>query len=325
MIRQGLKCVLWIAVVYSSFFVLPTSILGEEQVAKVGNIEMWYETFGSPEDPAFLLIMGCGCQGIMWPEDFCKKLEKEGFYVIRFDHRDVGASSSIDYRKTPYTLMDMGKDAVGLLDHLKIEKAHIGGASMGGAIAQLIAAHYPSRVKSLALMATTYDMSVLFDAFEGNPQEPPPLPPPTSAYQKWRVDLYSKHKTTLQEELKDHLEGWRLSNGEGVPFDRSLLQGLLAHSLIRQKDPATPKHHVYAIKSSLQQLKEAPAAIKIPTLIIHGNKDPIFPPDHGRALAKAISGAELYVVLGMGHCVSSEIYTEIVATLKQHTCKQKNP
>src|SRR3954447_26068653 len=140
-----------------------------EQFADVGAISLCYETFGDPADPALLLIMGLGTQMVAWREDFCRLLVDRGFFVIRYDNRDSGHSTSIDaapptmreivtrrIKHVPYTLGDMADDAAGLLDHLGIDSAHIVGASMGGMIAQHMAMRYPARVLSLtSIMSTT--------------------------------------------------------------------------------------------------------------------------------------------------------------------------
>src|SRR5215212_6647618 len=140
-----------------------------EQFADVGPVTLCYETFGDPTDPALLLIMGLGTQMVAWREDFCRQLVDQGFFVIRYDNRDCGRSTLMKGRpptlrelvtrrikNPPYTLGDMADDAIGLLDHLGIEKAHIAGASMGGMIAQHVAFRYPARVLSLAsIMSST--------------------------------------------------------------------------------------------------------------------------------------------------------------------------
>src|SRR5689334_20505685 len=140
-----------------------------EQFADLGAVTLCYETFGDPTDPAILLIMGLGTQMIAWREDFCRQLVDRGFFVIRYDNRDCGKSTSMEgapittrelitkrVKSPPYTLAEMADDAIGLLDHLGIDKAHIVGASMGGMIGQHVAMRYPARVLSLtSIMSTT--------------------------------------------------------------------------------------------------------------------------------------------------------------------------
>src|SRR5436190_18982588 len=140
-----------------------------EQFAEVGPVTLCYETFGAPTDPAILLIMGLGTQMVAWREDFCQMLVERGFHVIRYDNRDCGKSTSMKGRPAtlrqlttkrvknpPYTLADMADDAVGLLDHLGIDRAHVVGASMGAMIAQHVGMRHPGRVLSLvSIMAST--------------------------------------------------------------------------------------------------------------------------------------------------------------------------
>ena len=139
-----------------NFFILMSmlpffSLHSESNIAHANGIDIWYETFGTPTDPAYLLITGGGgCQGILWPTYFCERLAKEGFYVIRYDNRDSGFSTCFDFNTNPYTLSDIAKDAIGLLDFLRIEKAHVFGLSMGGLVAKIMAAHYPQRIFSIS-------------------------------------------------------------------------------------------------------------------------------------------------------------------------------
>src|SRR5919198_1658754 len=140
-----------------------------EQIARVGDVELCYETFGDPADPALLLVMGLATQMLGWHEDFCASLAERGHFVIRFDNRDIGRSSVVpgrpptlwqlarrSRRAAAYTLEDMAADGIGLLDHLGVERAHVVGASMGGMIAQTLAARRPERTLSLAsIMSST--------------------------------------------------------------------------------------------------------------------------------------------------------------------------
>lgn len=140
-----------------------------------GEVHLWYETFGKKENPTLLLIMGGGCQGIMWPTALCERLAEEGFFVIRYDHRDMGLSSFIDYEKNPYDLMDLSRDAIEILDALEIRKAKIVGISMGGLIATILGAYFSDRIDSIVPIAITSDFSTFLDPSENNTS---PLPKP---------------------------------------------------------------------------------------------------------------------------------------------------
>ena len=144
----------------------------KEGIASVNTINTWYETFGKKNNPALLLIMGACTQGILWTTEFCELLSARGFFVIRYDHRDVGLSTYFNFEKEPYDLLDMAKDAVGLLDYLKISSAHLLGLSIGGPIAELISIHFSDKVLTLTLIATSYDFRPMNRAYAGLPEEP---------------------------------------------------------------------------------------------------------------------------------------------------------
>src|SRR5215831_14787974 len=126
-----------------------------ERMVRANGIELWCEDFGDPGNPAVLLVMGAGGQGIMWPEEFCAALADAGFYVIRYDNRDTGHSTCVDFSKAPYTLSDMARDAIGLLDAFGIARAHVIGASMGGMIAQTLAIEHAGRLRTLTSIMST--------------------------------------------------------------------------------------------------------------------------------------------------------------------------
>jgi len=142
------------------------------------NVKLWYQTFGLPNNPPFILLMGNGAQGIFWPDLFCQKLAERNYYVVRFDYRDTGLSSHFDFDKHPYDFLDIAKDILGFLNALKLEKTHFVGLSMGGFIAQLLAIHYPEHVLSVVSMMSTSDYSSLLSTLEGRPFSPSGLPAP---------------------------------------------------------------------------------------------------------------------------------------------------
>jgi len=265
------------------------------------GIQIEYETFGESSSPALLLIAGIGGQMIGWDEEICKEWARKGLYVIRFDNRDAGLSTKMEELgvpdlkavmaaaangekvKAPYTLADMADDAVGLLDALKIDKAHICGISMGGAIAQTIAFRHPSRVRSMTqVYATT-----------GNPRLPMPkpeimalllTPPPEGreAYVDYQLKLY---KTIA---------------GPGFPFDEVWHRKLAGRSYDRAFYGPGKARQFLAILAQGNR-KPLLASITAPTLVVHGADDPLVPVSGGRDSAEAIPGAELMIIEGMGH------------------------
>lgn len=281
-------------------------------------MHIWHETFGNKKDPAILLIMGGCCQGILWPTVFCKKLAREGFYVIRYDHRDAGLSTKIDFEKHPYDLMDMAKDAVELLDTLGIKKAQLFGISMGGMIAQILAAYFPERVHSILVLGSSPEIRPMNRAYAGLPPENnAKLSPPLPRYVAWLQEFLKIAPQTDEEKLAQRIEGWNQLNGDKIPLDETINREIHQAFLKRLSYPQGIVNHVVMLRgeSSENWVRSAPAKIKVPTVILQGSEDPIFPPDHGKALARAIKNSEYIFVEGMGHIPSDhffDLYIEIL-------------
>ncbi len=309
------------AVCLSLLFAAPL-VGGEGKVAKVNGIDMWYETFGNQEDPALLLIMGGNCQGVLWPVEFCERLVKEGFYVIRYDHRDAGLSTCFNFEENPYDLMDVAKDAIGLLDFLNIKKSHLFGISMGGLIAEIMAAHFPERVHSIVIMASTSDIRPMNLALQGQPFENGAVSSPSENYLSWVEQFLKIPCETNQDNLEQRVAIWHLMSGSVAPFDRSLYYALHQESLSRLKRADVQQNHFLASARSETLVREVPYQIQAPTLILQGSEDPVFRPDHGEALARAIQGSSYLLVKGMGHVPNSYFDDLLIAEIKQHALQQ---
>lgn len=297
---------------------------GEGKMAKANGIDIWYETFGKKDDPALLLIMGGFCQGIMWPTEFCEKLAREGFYVIRYDHRDTGLSTCFDFKKQPYNLLDMAKDGIGLLDALRIEKADLVGLSMGGPIAELMSVHFPSRVSTITLMATSCDFYPMSMAYDEVPTSTNSLSRPKEIYLQWMLKFLKAPPQTTEEALEMRVDCWRILNGTVIPFEEQYYRELHREFLSRIKHPESMTNHLDAIKNSFDLVRTIPRQVKVPTLIMHGSEDTIFPPDHGQALAKEIQGSTFIPVHGFGHVPNGYFYDMFIANIKKLTIQQKN-
>lgn len=268
---------------------------------RANGMQIEYETFGEPSSPALLLIAGLGGQMIGWDEELCQEWARRGLYVIRFDNRDVGLSTKIEEAgipdlkaalaarergekvDAPYTLDDMADDAVGLLDALKIDKAHICGISMGGAIAQTIAYRHPSRVRSMTqVYATT-----------GNPELPQAKP-----------EIIELLLTPPPKEREDYvnymLKLYRTIAGPGFPFDEVWHRKLASRSYERAFYGPGKARQFMAILAHGNR-KPLLASITSPTLVIHGADDPLVPVAGGIESAEAIPGAQLMIIKGMGH------------------------
>jgi pimeloyl-ACP methyl ester carboxylesterase len=264
-----------------------------EKLARVGAIDLAYETFGDPGDPAMLLIMGLGAQMIFYPEELCELLAGRGYFVIRFDNRDVGRSTVLDGsapaltavlagRAAPlYGLEDMAADAAGLLDHLGIERAHIVGSSLGGMIAQRFALDFPQRTLSLAsIMSTTGDRSVGRSTQEA-------------------IDVLMTAPPASREGYVEATVAGRAVIGTQPPdLDRS--RRLAERAFDRGYHPDGTARQFAAIAVAPDRTP-ALGEIDVPTVVIHGADDPLITVSGGEATAAAIPGAELVVIEGMGH------------------------
>jgi pimeloyl-ACP methyl ester carboxylesterase len=285
-----------------------------EQFCDVGGgIRLCYETFGDPGDPALLLIMGLGTQMVAWHEDFCAQLVGEGFHVIRYDNRDIGRSTHLKGAPTPtlaqllmrrppaaYRLEDMANDAVGLLDHLGIAAAHVVGASMGGMIAQTLAATRPARVLSLAsIMSTTGSRRVGQPVYRVLPIFLKRAPSDREAFIEHTVTLFETIGSKGIERDDDELR-----EVAGLMFDRGL-------------DPGGTARQLAAIIASGNRT-QALHRITAPTVVIHGTADRLVRPSGGRATARAIAGAKLVKVEGMGHDLPRAAWDQVVAAIVEN-------
>jgi len=290
----------------------------EENVAKVNEIDIWYETFGNQEDPALLLIMGGNCQGVLWPVDFCERLVKEGYYVIRYDHRDTGLSTCFNFAENPYDMMDVTKDALGLLDFLNVQKAHLFGISMGGFVAEMMAAHFPERVRSIMMLGSTLDVRPMNLAIKGEPPEEGVLSSPVPQYRTCRGRIPKKPYDQDEEYLEYRVNVWHLMSGYVVPFDEAFYRALMLECLGRLKTTDSFPNHYLASARSEKLVRETPYQIQVPTLILQGSEDPVFRPDHGEALAKAIKGSKYILVEGLGHVPNTYFDDFLINQIKLH-------
>ena len=285
-----------------------------EQFATVGDVELCYETFGSPEDPAMLLIMGLGTQMIAWHEDFCAELVSRGFFVIRYDNRDCGRSTHLDrvppptipqlltrrLRHVAYTLDDMADDAAGLLDHLGIGAAHVTGASMGGMIAQTLAARHPDRVRSLASI-----MSSTGSRVTGQPR--------LRAYPV----LLRRPPRDREQYVEALIRLFAIIGSPGFERDVEGLRELAGHGFDRGVSAAGTGRQMAAILASGNRTA-ALRRIQAPTVVIHGTADKLVSPSGGKATARAIPGAKLVLVRGMGHDMPRGAWPQIIEAIAEN-------
>ena len=292
--------------------------------ANANNIQIEYDTFGDSSSKPILLIAGLGSQMLSWRTEFCEQLVNQNFYVIRFDNRDVGLSTkfvnagipdvmkvmqavqageTVETVETPYTLEDMADDAVGLLDALNVDKAHICGASMGAYISQIVAFRHPSHVLSLtSIMGST-----------GNPALPPPK-------QKAIRALLTKMSIEREAYIEQSIKRRRVLYGSGFSFDEQKWRTDSAKSYDRCFYPQGFTRQLAAIRTNGNR-KPKLAAVNVPTLVVHGADDPLVPVEGGKDTADAIPNAKLLIIDGMGHSLPPETWPQIVKAITENANK----
>jgi len=287
-----------------------------EQFAKANGIELCYDTFGDRKDPPLLLIMGLGAQMILWDDGFCTALAARGFYVIRFDNRDIGRSTKIAGEapplpklleqaltgkpiEAPYTLRDMAADAVGLMDALGISRAHVVGASMGAAITQELAINFADRLlTATCIMGTSGD---------------PRLPPPT---QEAMAVLMTPTPLDRDAYMERFLWTWRVLRGSAFPEDEARERARAERIFARGINPPAVARQLAAIFASGDRSAALPK-VRVPMLVIHGTADPLVPVEGGRAIAAGVPGARLVEIEGMGHALPPAVWDEVVEEVEK--------
>lgn len=294
------------------------SPIGGDRSPESGELDIHYEDMGDPNDPAVLLIMGLGAQLLLWRTGFCEKLVDQGLRVIRYDNRDVGLSTKFSGRHTGaallprmvrsflgmrspavYTLEDMADDAAALLDHLGIDRAHIVGGSMGGMIAQIFAARFPDRTRTLGVL------------FSSNNQ--PFLPPP--GLKQLRALLQRPADATREAVVANAIRVAEIIGSPGYPAPQERLRADAIEGYDRAYYPAGIARHFAAVLGS-GSLLGYDRRITAPTVVIHGKADKLMRPSGGRAIAHAIKNARLVLIDGMGHDLPQELWDVIVGELK---------
>lgn len=286
--------------------------------APANGIEICYETFGDPNDPALLLVMGFTAQMTMWDEKFCQQLADRGRYVIRFDNRDCGLSTHLDGQMVdvaalmaagpndplppvPYTLSTFSDDGFALLTHLGIERAHIAGASMGGMIVQTMALEHPERVITMtSIMSTTNEP----DYFKSSPEAMGALmtPPPTER----------------EAAIENSVKNGRLFSSPRY-FDESKSRAYAAAAYDRAFYPEGAMRQMAAIRASGPRGPELLNNLRVPTLVIHGRADQLIMPIGGERTAELIPGANLLVLNDMAHDLPEPLWPLIVDAIISHT------
>lgn len=281
--------------------------MSNQRIVHANEVDLAVETFGDPADPPVFLIMGAAAPMDWWPDGFCERLAAEARFVIRYDHRDTGQSKSYPPGAPTYTSADLDDDAVALLDALGITRAHVVGVSMGAGMAQQMATDHPERVASLTLISASPagqgdDLPPMSDELKSMFAEPGPEPDwsdRAAVIEHVVADTRAfQGSVTFTEADMRHLAG-RI-------FDRTvnMASAMTNHWILDSGDTTTP------------QL----SAITAPTLVFHGTEDPLFPYPHGEALARAITGARLIPLEGVGHGeLPPQTWSVVVPAIVEHT------
>ena len=286
--------------------------------AGVNGIEIAYDTFGASSDPMILLIAGLGVQMIIWDEKFCEQLAAEGYRVVRFDNRDIGLSTNFatagvpdlqgvmearsrgESPNVPYTLVDMAEDGIGLLDALGVESAHVVGMSMGGMIGQLMALRFSDRVRSLTSMMST----------TGDPKLPPARPEAMSV-------LLLPIPTERTAYIEGWLKVWQVLSGPKFPVEEALARKWAELSHRRGLNPNGFLRQMAAVIASGNR-KHVLKDISVPTLVLHGDSDPLLPVECGIDTANSIPRAKLRVIEGMGHALPEALWSQVIDAIAGH-------
>ena len=280
-------------------------------IVKVNEVELCVQTTGNPADPAVLLIHGAGHSLLAWDDEFIDRLVAGGRFVIRYDSRDAGHSTSYPVGAPPYGLSDLATDAAGLLDALGIQAAHVIGMSQGAAVAQLLALDHADRVASLTLASAT----------PGGPGHwNTDLPPVTEEIQKLFADEPAQPDWTNRDAVIDYLvEAERPYAAQSRQFDFDGMRAALARVVDRTTDIAAQLTNPVLISAG-NPWRERLAELRVPALVLHGTEDPLFPLGHGRALAAEIPGATFLPMEQTGHEVfPRHVWDTVVPAILAHT------
>lgn len=271
----------------------------ERYINTKDGLTLWTESFGNQKNPPVLLIMGAMNQGIFWPDEFCVRFAAAGFHVIRYDHRDTGKSSRVDFQHAPYDLDILAEDAIEVIRAYKAEQPIVIGLSMGGYIAQLVAIRHPGIAGKLVLISTSADQRPYMAATMGQSTAEFTLPVPEKRFLDFIESMRLHPPQTSAEMMSSASEGWAVTYGGQRPYPRTDVEQALRLAGERTADQSASFHHAFAVAASPDRLQSV-KSIAAPTLVIHGRYDPCFPLAHGEYLAKHIPDAKLQV-FEMGH------------------------
>ncbi|MFG0214864.1 alpha/beta fold hydrolase [Brevibacillus porteri] len=274
-----------------------------EQILKVNGVEICAESFGKPTDPAILLIMGAQMSMLWWEEEFCQRIADAGRFVIRFDNRDVGRSTTYEVGQPSYTFEDMADDAVHVLDAFGVQQAHIIGMSMGGMLTQFIALRHPERVRTITLHATS--------------NFAPDLPPIDEKLMEFFSNMGEINWEDEQEVLAAAVASSKVLIGSKYPFDEARVRELAQIDIARSNHYASKNNHAFVTAGETYLMRTG--EIAVPALVIHGTEDLLIPFAHALHLADTIPGAVLLTLEGTGHELPHGDWDVVIEAILKHT------
>lgn len=293
----------------------------EETLVEANGVTICAQAFGSPDDPAMILVQGACASMIRWEDEFCRQLADAGRYVIRFDNRDIGQSTTYKPGEPPYDLNDLADDAVGVLDAFGVEQAHFVGASSGGMISQLVGIRHPERVLTLTLCISTPGVPDAAHAVNGSEREgaDADLPAPAGSLLEKVQELASVDWTDTTAAVEAAVLEARAMAGSRFEVSEAAVREWAPIEYGRQKNVLSFRLNTPIAETKTPPWRGGLGRITAPTLVVHGTEDPVLPYPHGVALSEEIPGASLLAIEGMGHELPRGAWPHIVPAIVSHT------
>ncbi|MVF11316.1 alpha/beta hydrolase [Ketobacter sp. MCCC 1A13808] len=290
-----------------------------EKFVNVDGRSLWSESVGSDGADTILLVAGANAPALMWPNDFVALLVSKGYRVIRYDHRDTGRSTFIEFDDAPYTVEDLSSDAVSILDAWGVDKAHVVGLSIGATLGQVLALDHPDRLHSLTLMCgAALDVDFVGNigrAFSGE-SSPDGLPLPDREVLE-ALSARATPSKSMEEELDRRVKEWALLSGEKLELDASDFRLREQRCIDHAGTWAQPGNHAMATPVPLSRGVEL-RKVSVPALVIQGSEDPLNPPPHGKHIADLLPNGHLVEMDGLGHCLPKALFPRIADEIAHH-------
>lgn len=290
-----------------------------EKFVNVDGRSLWSESIGSDQEDTVLLVAGANAPALMWPDEFVELLVSKGYHVIRYDHRDTGRSTFMEFDEAPYTVEDLAADAISVLDAWQVDKAHVVGLSIGATLGQVLVLDHSERLYSLTLMCgAALDVDFVGNmtrAFSGE-SSPDGLPLP----KKEVLEALSQRATPFsnkEEELERRVNEWSLLSGNKIEFDESDFRQREQRCIEHAGTWAQPGNHSMATPVSLSRGSEL-KGVYVPTLVVQGSEDPLNPPPHGKHIADLLPNCRLVEIDGLGHCLPKALLSRLANEIGNH-------